>query len=161
MQLPFLQRVQPDLPIVPVVMGRQTRETIDELARVLAEAYVGRRVLLVASTDLSHFFPAPEAADLDARVVGHVERFDPDGLMRELERYPENDRGRYVACGGGPAVAVMRAARTIGMSESRVLQRADSGDMSGDKASVVGYLAAAFGVFGTSGAAHAPNEPAC
>ena len=151
MQLPFLQRVQPSLPIVPAVMGYQTRETVDALAAALAQAYAGRRVLLVASTDLSHFFAAPTAARLDARVVEHVGRFDPDGLMQELERYPEHERGRYVACGGGPAVAVMRAALALGMTASRVLRRADSGDVSGDRDSVVGYLAAAFGTFSSPG----------
>lgn len=157
MQLPFLQRVLPGLPIVPAVMGYQTRETVDALAAAIATAFAGRRLLLVASTDLSHFFSASQAARLDARVVDHVSRFDAEGLMAELERYPEHERGRYVACGGGPAVAVMQAARALGMAESRVLRRADSGDVSGDRDSVVGYLAAAFGTFQSPGL-HAVTE---
>ena len=101
--------------------------------------------LLVASTDLSHYFDAEEAARLDARVVEHVRRFDDDGLLAELERYPEGERGRYVACGGGPAVAVMRAARAIGATRAEVLVRADSSDVNGDRSQVVGYLAAVLG----------------
>ena len=142
MQLPFLRRVLPNTPIVPLVMGRQTRETVMALSDTLTRTLVGDRVLFVASTDLSHYFDANRAAQLDARVVDHVNRFDAEGLLDELERYPEHERGRYVACGGGPAVTVMHAARALGASRSSVLQRADSGDVSGDKTQVVGYLAA-------------------
>jgi AmmeMemoRadiSam system protein B len=70
-----------------------------------------------------------------------VKRFDADGLMSLLERSPGH------ACGGGPTVAVMRAAKALGASDVRVLKYGDSGDVSGDKDAVVGYLAAAFGTF--------------
>ena len=112
----------------------------------------------MASTDLSHYFDAGRAAALDQVVVDHVARFDADGLLAEYERYPLNDRGRYVACGGGAAIAVMLAAARLGADRARVLRRADSGDVSGDKSAVVGYLAATFergggaaGVDGTGG----------
>jgi AmmeMemoRadiSam system protein B len=142
MQLPFLQRVLPGVPVVPLAVGFQTRETIAALGAALATALEGRRALLVASTDLSHYFDGRTAATLDARVVEHVSRFDADALQGEFERYPENERGRYVACGGGAAIAVMRASRALGASTARVLKYAHSGDISGDHASVVGYLAA-------------------
>jgi AmmeMemoRadiSam system protein B len=145
MQLPFLAHLAPDTPIVPLVMGAQTRDTILGLAQALAAVLPDRGALLVASTDLSHFFDAETAARLDGRVMDCVRRFDPEGLLDELERYPEHERGRYVACGGGPAVSVMMAARSLGAREARVLEHADSGDVSGDKQAVVGYLAAAFG----------------
>ena len=143
MQLPFLCRVLPDTPIVPMVMGFQTRETIIGLAETLAATLQGMRALLVASTDLSHYFDAEHAARLDARVVELVNRFDWEGLMAELERYPEHERGRCVACGGGPAVAVMHAAQALGATKAAVLKRGDSSDVSGDTDHVVGYLAAA------------------
>ena len=143
MQLPFLCRVLPNTRIVPIVMGFQTPATIIGLADVLAATLNGTRALLVASTDLSHYFDAEAAARLDARVVELVNQFDWEGLLSELERYPEHERGRYVACGGGPAVAVMRAARALGATRSTVLKRGDSSDVSGDKTHVVGYLAAA------------------
>ena len=145
MHLPFVRRVLPSTPIVPLVMGYQTRETILALARALTVVAADTRALLVASTDLSHYFDADEAARLDARVVEHVQAFDDDGLLAELERYPEGERGRYVACGGGPAVAVMRAARGIGATRSDVLVRADSSLVNGDRSQVVGYLAAVLG----------------
>jgi AmmeMemoRadiSam system protein B len=118
-----------------------------ELGRALSATLAGRRVLLIASTDLSHFFDAREAARLDGQVIHHVSRFDPMGLLTELESYPEGERGRCVACGGGPAVSVMMAARALGSDSARILHYADSGDISGDKSAVVGYLAAAMGNF--------------
>ncbi len=142
MQLPFLQRVLPEVPIVPLAIGFQTSETIAALGEALAAALGDRRALLVASTDLSHYFDSPTATALDARVADYVERFDADGLLAEFERYPEHERGRYVACGGGAAIAVMRAARALGAATARVLKYANSGDISGDHSNVVGYLAA-------------------
>jgi hypothetical protein len=145
MQLPFLRRVLPDVPIVPLVMGFQRRETIVELGRALTAAFQGRRPLLIGSTDLSHFFDAGRAASLDGIVQTHVEGFDPEGLLARFEEFPEQERGRWVACGGGPAIAVMLAARGLGATEARVLKYGHSGEISGDNASVVGYMAAALG----------------
>jgi len=62
-----------------------------------------------------------------------------------FEEYPEHERGRYVACGGGPAIAVMLASRVMGATTAHVLKYAHSGEVSGDHSSVVGYLAAAMG----------------
>lgn len=147
MQLPFLRRVRPDLPIVPVLIGYQVRATIESLAEAIARAFTGRRALLIASTDLSHYFDAATAATLDGRVQQYVEAFDPEGLLDLFERYPEADRGRYVACGGGAAIAVMIAARALGARNGRVLKYGHSGDVSGDNEGVVGYMSAAFGTF--------------
>jgi len=147
MQLPFLKRLLPDVPIVPLLMGFQVRATIVSLADALGSILPSRRLLLVASTDLSHYFDAVRAASLDSRVQAAVGAFDADRLLALFEQYPEGERGRYVACGGGPAIAVMRAARTRGAAEGRVLRYAHSGEITGDNSGVVGYLAAAFGRF--------------
>jgi len=141
MQLPFVQRLAPGLPIVPLVMGYQTAQTASSLGDALAAALNGRRALLVASTDLSHYHDAATAKTLDAVVIDCVSKFDPDRLQRALDDQPGH------ACGGGPTVAVMRAAQQLGARDAVVLDYADSGDVSGDKSSVVGYLAAAIGRF--------------
>jgi AmmeMemoRadiSam system protein B len=114
MQLPFLKYVLPEVPIVPLLMGHQVRDTITALGAALADAFRGRRALLVASTDLSHYFDAATAASLDARVQQAVGAFDPEALLELFERYPDHERGRYVACGGGPAISVLLAARELG-----------------------------------------------
>jgi AmmeMemoRadiSam system protein B len=138
MQLPFLRHVLPTTPIVPLMMGYQSGETMLALGEALGAALAGRRALLVASSDLSHYLDARAAAAMDRQVLDCVERFDPEGLMRTLGSQPDH------ACGGGPLVSVMRAARVLGAREGRVLRYADSGDVSGDKSAVVGYMAAAF-----------------
>ena len=170
MQMPFVAHLQPGARIVPLVMGHQTRETAFALGDAIAVACRGRDdkngasrnpthsgqvsvgrvpreaeasesgpadVLLIASSDLSHYETADVASRMDAVMVDHVEALDPKGLMTALEHEPRH------ACGGGPMVAVMHAARQLGASEAQVLRYADSGDVSGDKSSVVGYLAAA------------------
>jgi AmmeMemoRadiSam system protein B len=146
MQLPFIARLQPGVPIVPLVIGHQTRETAFGLGNALAKV-LGRSdrsepsdrsdVLLIASSDLSHYHDAHVAARMDAVMIRHIEALDPEGLMTALDREPGH------ACGGGPMVAVLHAARQLGASGAHVLRYADSGDVSGDKSSVVGYLAAA------------------
>jgi MEMO1 family protein len=140
MQLPFLRRLLPDAAIVPLVVGWQTPDVARDLGQALATALRESNAVMVASSDLSHFHDAETAHALDAQVVRAVERFDP-GMLQSLL---DHDDGH--ACGGGPMVAVMRAARALGARDGVVLNYADSGDVSGDKSAVVGYLAAAFGV---------------
>ena len=140
MQLPFIARVLPGVPIVPLAMGYQTRATVLGLADGLAEVLRDRNpedVLLVASSDLSHYENADNAAKLDGVVIDCVDAFNHDGLMDALEEQPRH------ACGGGCIVTVLRAASLLGSGEARVVCYADSGDVSGDKSSVVGYMAAA------------------
>lgn len=141
MQLPFLQHMLPGVPIVPLVMGHQSRATVAALAEGLTSALASRRPLLVASSDLSHYQDSRRASQLDRVMVDAVGQFDPEAVERALARYPGH------ACGGGPVVAVMRAARALGAGDARVLCYADSGAVSGDTSAVVGYLAAVFGTF--------------
>jgi len=124
MQLPFLARLAPALPIVPLLMGYQTPDTACALGDALRSALRGRRALLVASTDLSHYHDAATAEAMDRVVIDCVKRFDAEGLQAALTDTPEH------ACGGGPAVAVMRAARASGAADAVVLSYADSGDVS-------------------------------
>lgn len=147
MQLPFLKRVLPDTPIVPLLIGFQRRDTIDALAESIASAFARRRALLVASTDLSHYLDAKTATRLDARVQQCVNDFDANALVDLFEQYPEHERGQYVACGGGAAIAVMKAAKALGATSGRVLKYGHSGEVSGDYDGVVGYMAAALGTF--------------
>jgi AmmeMemoRadiSam system protein B len=147
MQLPFIGRLLPGLPIVPLLMGHQRPNTIEQLAHALVDGLGSRRALLVASTDLSHYFDAATAATLDAEVCRCVEEFSPERLQDVFEQYPAGERGRHVGCGIGPAIAVMLAARARGARDSRVLRYAHSGEVSGDFDGVVGYLAAVMGRF--------------
>jgi len=136
-QLPFLQVVMPGFKLVPLVMGEQDFETCRWLAEAIADCIKNASVLVVASSDLSHFHPYEEARRLDQMVVDKVAAFDPEGLIRDL------NSGKCEACGGGPMAATMMAARRMGANKSRVLHAANSGDVTGDRTRVVGYMAAA------------------
>jgi MEMO1 family protein len=137
-QLPFLQRILGDFSIVPLIIGNQSKENCLNLGNAIAAVIRKRNVLLVASSDLSHYHPYDAAVELDERVISDVEAFDELELMDRLV----NERDE--ACGGGPVVAVMRASKLLGANHSQILQYSNSGDVTGDKSAVVGYCSAAF-----------------
>jgi hypothetical protein len=136
-ELPFLQRaVGPEFNLLPV-MVRQVDPLISrELGAALAETLAGKNALLVASTDLSHFYTQDEANLLDGEMLKQIEAFKPDKLF-ETEAH-----GKGYACGLGATAAVLWAARTLGANRVQVLNHATSGDVTGDYSSVVGYGAA-------------------
>jgi AmmeMemoRadiSam system protein B len=139
MQLPFLQLLNPGARILPVMMGNQSGRNIEAAANAMVQAVSDSAypVLLVASSDLSHYQTRERARALDAEVLECIERFDARSLADLLAK----ERGH--ACGGGPMVAVMMAARELGAVYSRVLAYGDSGDVSGDTDAVVGYVSGA------------------
>lgn len=137
-QLPFIQRVCPEAKIVPLVMGSQTPEDVGLLREILARTLPGREAMVIASTDLSHYYPAIRAIELDEVCMADVRILDGEKLLKDLAS------GKTEMCGGGPAAAVLLAARDLGADVGRVLKYGDSGDVeAGDKSQVVGYLAAA------------------
>jgi hypothetical protein len=139
LQIPFLQSVLKPFKLVPIAMEPDwSWETCQYLASAIAETVKGKRVLLVASTDLSHYYSYNIAVELDRIVLNHIERFDIEGLNRDLKS------NRAEACGGGPVVAIMLAAKMLGANHGKVLKYANSGDVTGDRGRVVGYAAAVF-----------------
>jgi len=136
-QLPFLQRVLKDFKILPIVMGDQRHDYCTLLAERLGAVLAGRQAFLVASSDLSHYYPYEIACKLDRIVIDEVEEFDPVGLSRDLETR------RAEACGGGPMVAMLLAAKKLGADATEILHYCNSGDVTGDREGVVGYLSAA------------------
>ena len=127
--------VKSDVKIVPVVIGDQSKVYIDSLAEALSKIMNEKRVI-ITSTDLSHFYKKSDADYLDTIIEKHIENFDYDSLQSDLEKKT------CEACGGGGIVAMMKAADMCGYKNSEVLSRTDSGDVSGDNSSVVGYLSA-------------------
>jgi len=137
-QLPFLQVVLPEFRLTPIVMGDQSFEFCTQLAEVIADLCRDKKVLLIASSDLSHYHPYKDAKRLDQIVLDRMAEFDPRGLSQDLYQ------GKCEACGGGPITAVMLAVQKLGANKSKVLHYANSGDVTGDTQGVVGYMAAAF-----------------
>jgi AmmeMemoRadiSam system protein B len=136
-ELPFLQRVLPEgFQLLPLMLRDQSQRVVRALGRVLGQVLQGRQALLVASSDLSHFYTQAEANALDAEMLQRVATFDPDGVLSAEEE------GVGFACGRAALAAVMWAAKDLGADRIQVLRHATSGDVSGDYTQVVGYAAA-------------------
>jgi hypothetical protein len=138
-QLPFLQRSLKDFSIVPILIGRMTAESYKHLGDKIATLLKNdASALLVISTDLSHYHDTATASGMDKKILDAIERLSGGDLERLLAS------GEGEACGGGPVLYGMAAARGAGATEARLYKYADSGDVSGDRKKVVGYGALGF-----------------
>ena len=135
-ELPFLQRVLKSFTLIPIMMRDDSPAACLAVGKALAIALQGRRHLLVASSDLSHFYPQTIAERLDNYMLAQVESFDPLAVLQA------EDEGKGFACGRAPIAAVLTAAKQLGGTQVKVVKYATSGDVSGDYNSVVGYGAA-------------------
>jgi MEMO1 family protein len=136
-QLPFLQLAVHNLKILPIVMGDQKRKYCEGLGAALAEVAKDREIFLVASSDLSHYYPSDVARKLDRIAISSIRELNYQALMSDLEA------DQTEACGGGPIVAVLYSAKMSGADYCEVLDSCNSGDVSGDTERVVGYVSAA------------------
>jgi MEMO1 family protein len=134
-QIPFLQMILKDFQIIPIVIGDQRKNFIYELAEKLA-AVINDEIIIVASSDLSHFHTKQKAGDLDTIVEERIKNFEYEKFLHDIETE------KCEACGGGPIVAMMKTADLCGKKKSKILSRSDSGDITGDTSEVVGYLSA-------------------
>ena len=138
-ELPFLQRaLQNPFFLLPIMVRDASPRVTRALGNCLAKVLQERNALLVASTDLSHFYPREVAEVLDRAVLRQVEALDPEGVLQVEEE------GKGFACGRGALAAVLWAAKKLGADTARVLHHATSGDITGDYTQVVGYAAAVF-----------------
>ncbi len=143
-QLPFLQVALGDFTLLPMIMGQQGWSQAVKLAEIVAGLASGRRLLLIASSDLSHFHSAIQAGQLDRRIVEAVAAFDPVAFWSLIENHQAE------ACGAGPLLSVMLAAQKIGADRAQILSYHHSGEVGGDNSRVVGYMSAAFYIGGQS-----------
>ncbi|ABC76163.1 AmmeMemoRadiSam system protein B [Syntrophus aciditrophicus] len=137
-QLPFLQVALGEFSFVPLIMGDQDYETCRVLADAIVNCCGNKQVLIVGSSDLSHYHGYEQAVRMDSRILEHLRKMDECGLIRDLSS------GTGEACGGGPAAVTMMVARQLGADKAAVLKYANSGDVTGDRSGVVGYAAAVF-----------------
>jgi AmmeMemoRadiSam system protein B/AmmeMemoRadiSam system protein A len=138
-QLPFLQKVLENFKIVPMVIGKLNGAELRALADHLTtrvEQNPGR-VLIIASSDMSHYHPYHEATAMDKTALRQIEAMDLRMLRKNMEA------GTGELCGSQAVTTLMRVAENIG-ARVKVLDYANSGDVTGDKARVVGYSAVGF-----------------
>jgi len=137
-ELPFLQRaLEGEFHLVPIMLREYTSDNIKFLGKILAKVVNGKSCLMVASSDLSHFYPESVANQLDHNVLSALDDFSPEGL------FEVNNRGEGQACGLASIAAVLWAARALGADEVTLLKYDTSASTTGDRSSVVGYGAAA------------------
>jgi len=135
-QIPFLQAVLGEVKIIPLVIGNQSPDLVYELGSIIGKTFNRKNILVVASSDLSHYHPYSIAQSLDRQVEELIAGFDVQGLA---DKFFGQD---VEMCGGGPVLAAMIAARDLGCKNSKVLIYRNSGDVIGDRGAVVGYLSA-------------------
>ena len=136
-ELPFLQRaLAKEFHLLPVMVRDQSARVGQALGRALADVLASREALLVASTDLSHFYDQDQAKILDREMLRQVEAFNPLGVLEAEEQ------GKGFACGRNALAAVLWAATDLGANTVQILKHATSGDITGDYSEVVGYASA-------------------
>lgn len=136
-ELPFLQHsLDQPFTLLPIMMREQSHKAAQAIGQTLVNVVRDRQALLVASSDLSHFYPDDVARQLDAEILSRAQAFDPEAVLAA------EDEGMGFACGRGAIAAVMWAARDLGADRCQVVSYATSGDVTGDRQSVVGYAAA-------------------
>jgi MEMO1 family protein len=131
-QLPFLQARRPDVTIAPLCLGPLDLEDCRALGEVVAEAARGG-ALIVASSDMSHYVPAAEAARRDAHALDRLLALDAEGLYATVRREGIS------MCGVVPATVMLFAASALGATEARLVRYGSSGETNGDLERVVGY----------------------
>jgi AmmeMemoRadiSam system protein B len=141
-ELPFLQTTLAEFKLAPLMMGDQSSPTCRRLGEAMAGAIQSNgHTLLVASSDLSHFFNDETARQLDEATLQFVLDLDADGLIEHVAA--ARRRGEPLACGAGPIAAVIHAAKALGANQAHLLKYATSADVHPRKESVVGYAAVA------------------
>ena len=138
-QLPFLQKLYGGrVPLLPISLVFQDIGTSEALSGALVKVVRGRKAVLVASSDLTHYEPAGAARAKDTALIGQVTRMDVKGFYSTLESL------EVTACGYGAIATVMQAAEGLGLKKAELLKYASSGETSGDNLQVVGYGALRF-----------------
>lgn len=134
-QVPFLQYFQKNLTIVPIVVSHVSLDTCRQAATDLAAAIkdFNEPVLLVASTDMSHYEPRNMATRKDHLAIERVTALDPAGLYETVRD------NRISMCGVMPTTVTLLTALELGASKAELVRYTDSGEASGDTSQVVGY----------------------
>jgi hypothetical protein len=136
-QAPFIQAILPDIPLVPVIFGRQGAANIEAVGKGLEKIARDKRIMVVATTDLSHYRPYAGANSLDGETIDVILK----GSAKDMARYV--DERRDSMCGPAPVLAALAFAESQG-AKPVLLKYANSGDTAGRKDAVVGYAAIVF-----------------
>jgi MEMO1 family protein len=136
-ELPFLQiALAGPFTLLPIMVRSQAPSFLHQLGLAIANVLKERSYLLVASSDLSHFYPEPIANQLDQEMLNRIASFSPEDVLQA------DQTGTGYACGAPAIATVLWAARELGANQVSILNHSTSADVTGDHSSVVGYGAA-------------------
>ena len=147
-QVPFIQFLFPRAKIVPAIVGEADPALAMRFGAVLAQVLKGRKALIVASSDLSHYPVAADAELVDKKTLTAITSLDPAALHATTQaQMARQIRGLDTsACGEAPIMVAMAAAKIMGATSGRVVSYANSGDLAiGERNRVVGYGAVVLG----------------
>ncbi|HML05905.1 MAG TPA: AmmeMemoRadiSam system protein B [Methanobacterium sp.] len=138
--LPFLQYFSEDFKIVPISMWMQDIETSTEIGKSIKETAeaLGRDVVVLASSDMTHYKPQNIASQNDRQVLDAIQHMDEKLMIKRVMDL------NVTMCGYGPVTATIVASKEFGAKNAEILKYATSGDMTGDLSAVVGYASAVF-----------------
>ena len=138
-QLPFLQFLYGnDFKIVPICYLMQDYDSAVEVGRALTEALDATNTVVIASSDMTHYEPAKKAAQKDQEALKHVIAMDAKRFYETIEKQ------NITACGYAPITSLITYANGVNAKEAKLLSYHNSGDITGDHSSVVGYAAVSF-----------------
>ncbi len=146
-ELPFLQRVCPDCRMVPVIVGEPSGENIEALSQALIKVLAGQKALIIASSDLSHYPHRDDARQVDGATLAAIESMEPDRFYATTREMMSQGISNLAtcACGEGPILVAMMAAKGLGANQVTILKYANSGDFPlGEESEAVGYGAVMF-----------------
>ena len=138
-QIPFLQKALKNFKIVPILVSDPAPHNTQALAQAIYKHIQGKNVLVIASTDMSHYYEDSTARQMDSLTLDLVEKQDTRSLLREMERKKSE------LCGLAATLTVLEVSRLMGNTQVQLLNYSNSGDATGDKSRVVGY--GAFAVY--------------
>jgi len=136
-QVPFLQYIfGPDVSFIPICITDQSYSVCESIGLTLAKLAEKEDILVIASSDFTHFETAESAKMKDNQAMEYLEFMDPEGFLNFVQGH------RVSICGAGPIAAAMVFAKERGAVQFNLLKYTTSGDISGDNNSVVAYVAA-------------------
>lgn len=130
--IPFLHYKNRSVRIVPISLSSFDETLLERLGKGLAEILAGKDLLIIASSDLSHYEPDETARSIDADTIRSIEKMEQETVLRRAMK-------ERALCGGGPVYTLLTAGKSLGAVETRLVKYATSGDITGERERVVGY----------------------
>jgi len=137
-QLPFLQYSLKEFKILPISMAYMEMGAAIDVAETIFRAINGRKVMVIASSDMTHYEPQPSVTKKDSLAIDAIKSLDISGLYLAISQH------NITMCGYGPVAVLIHLSKLLGYTDVKLLKHSDSGEMTGDTKSVVGYASMGF-----------------